>query len=146
MFSNYLPISLDYAKRFHLFEAPKKRAAVSPHCYVSSPPILDLVLWALWWHISCSLLVNLSHHTDESWKGWNIWNVVRDFITFFSFVRLCRKFNTLFVFIVSIIRLSCIPHKALSRPWIKRACALKKGLPRLTSSKVVFRSFLATLK
>ena len=29
----------------------------------------------------------------------NLWNAVRDFITFFSFARLCMKFNTFFVFI-----------------------------------------------
>ena len=55
-------------------------------------------------------------------------NAVRDFITFFSFVRLCMKFNTFFAFIklsflktiltsynVSIIRLLRIPCKAVSR-------------------------------
>ena len=69
----------------------------------------------------------------------NLWNAVRDFITFFSFARLCMKFKTFFVFIklsflktiltsynVSIIRLSHIPHKTLSRPSIKSACVLKK--------------------
>ena len=68
----------------------------------------------------------------------NIWNAVRDFITFFSFLRLCLKFNTFFAFTklsflktiltsynVSIIRLLRIPHKTLSRPSIKSACVLK---------------------
>ena len=58
-----------------------------------------------------------------------LWNAVRDFIIFFSFVRLYMKFNTFFAFIklsflktiltsynVSIIRLLRIPHKTLSRP------------------------------
>ena len=69
-----------------------------------------------------------------------LWNAVRDFIIFFSFVRLYMKFNTFFAFIklsflktiltsynVSIIRLLRIPHKTLSRPSIKSACVLKKA-------------------
>ena len=68
-----------------------------------------------------------------------LWNTVRGFVTFFSFVRLCMKFNTFFAFIklsflktiltsynVSIIRLLRIPHKTLSRRSIKSACVLKK--------------------
>ena len=69
----------------------------------------------------------------------NLWNAVRDFITFFSFARLCMKFKTFFVFIklsflktiltsynVSIIRLLHILHKTLSRPSFTSACVLKK--------------------
>ena len=67
-----------------------------------------------------------------------LWNAVRDFITFFSFVRLRMKFNTFFAFIkfsflktiltsynVSMTRLSRIPHKTLSRPSFKSARVLK---------------------
>ena len=57
-----------------------------------------------------------------------LWNAVRDFITFFSSVRLCMKFHTFFAFIklsfskiilhliMQVIRLSRILHKTLSRP------------------------------
>ena len=57
-----------------------------------------------------------------------LWNTVRDFITFFGFIKLCMKFNTFFGFIklsfpkiiltlnVSNIRLLHILHKSLSRP------------------------------
>ena len=72
-------------------------------------------------------------------EGERVWNAVRGFITFFSFVRLCMKFNTFFAFIklsflktiltsynVSITRPSLIPHKTLSRPSFKSARVLKK--------------------
>ena len=80
--------------------------------------------------------LNLSFNKKSETK---LWNAVRVFITFFSVVRLCMKFNTFFEFIklsflktiltsynVSVIRLLRIPHKTLSRPSIKSACVLKK--------------------
>ena len=80
-----------------------------------------------------------------------------DFITFFSFLRLCMNFNTFFAFMnlsgyetfnVANVRLSHILPKTLSRPSFKSSCGLKKGLPRLTSSKANpgLEHFLATLK
>ena len=68
-----------------------------------------------------------------------VWDTVRDFITFFSFMRLCMKFNTFFAFIklyfpkiiftsynVANIRLLHILHKTFSRPSFKCACVLER--------------------
>ena len=84
--------------------------------------------------------------------GW-LWNAVRDFISFFSFVRLCMKFNIFFAFIklsflkailtsynVSITRLLRIPHKTLSRPSIESACVLKVYLDQ-TAQKLCLEYF-----
>ena len=70
------------------------------------------------------------------------WYAVRNFITFFLFVRLCMKFNTIFAFIklsfskiiltsfnFANIRLSRILYKTLSRSLFKSRMRLKKGLP-----------------
>ena len=62
-------------------------------------------------------------------------SAVREFINFFSFVRICMKFNTFLAFIklfffqktiitlynVANIRLSRILHKTLSKPLFKSA-------------------------
>ena len=53
-----------------------------------------------------------------------IWNIVRDFVTFYSFIRLSMKFNTLFATIKLSIRLLCILHKTLSKPSFKSVCVL----------------------
>ena len=68
-----------------------------------------------------------------------VWNVARDFITFFSFLRLCMKFNTFFAFIklyfskiiltlydVVNIRLLRIINKTLSRLSFKSTCVLQR--------------------
>ena len=54
-----------------------------------------------------------------------------NFNTFFAFINLSgyKTFN------VANVRLSHILPKTLSRPSFKSSCGLKKGLPRLTSSK-----------
>ena len=47
--------------------------------------------------------INGTFSTQKFFKAqklYRVWNDVRDFITFFSFVRLCMKFNTLFAFII----------------------------------------------
>ena len=80
--------------------------------------------------------LNLSFNKKSETK---LWSAIRTFMTFFSVVRLCMKFNNFFEFIklsllktiltsynVSVIRLLRIPHKTLSRPSIKSACVLKK--------------------
>ena len=46
-----------------------------------------------------------SNHLGES-----LWDAVRDFIAFFSFIRLCKEFNTFFVF----IKLSCCKYKTFA--------------------------------
>ena len=62
-----------------------------------------------------------------------VWNVDRDFTTFFSFLRFSIKFNTFFAFV------------KLSFPKIIFSLYhVAKGLTPLTSSKVVFRTCLAT--
>ena len=44
-------------------------------------------------------------------EGERVWNAVRGFITFFSFVRLCMKFNTFFAFIkLSFLKIILTSH------------------------------------
>ena len=48
---------------------------------------------------SYEAMIIIQPTTKRAHSRKNLWNAVRDFITFFSFVRLCMKFNTFFAFI-----------------------------------------------
>ena len=54
-------------------------------------------------------------------RGTILWNAVRDFIAFFSFIRLCMKFNTFFAF---------IKHHVKVKPNEKQQLKLKYHLLR----------------
>ena len=90
-------------------------------------------------HLWNTLKICLFGQSTEQLLSKLVWNTVRDFITFFSFVRFCMKFNTFFTLVklyfskitltsfnVANIRLSHILHKTLSRPSFKSAYILKK--------------------
>ena len=50
-------------------------------------------------HLWNTLKICLFGQSTEQLLSKLVWNTVRDFITFFSFVRFCMKFNTFFTLV-----------------------------------------------
>ena len=111
------------------------------------------IKWILYWSIVLFFIIKL--YGERKYYILTTYFCNERKILYKESINYQKKFQNIDV---SNIRLLRILHKTLSRPWssftvlmtiwtiVEKRMRLKKGLPRLTSSKVEVRSFLATLQ